>query len=177
MIKLSPITKTVFCALIIIIVSAAIVSFLANKIEASAKKTFEKRSMLALLEERSENLLELRSNYDLVSSKLPLIKDMIPDERGMEKAVISLENLALKTNNNQVLVFETIDKAKPVGEKIKLLKFSIILTGNIDSFTLYMEELKKLPYFIEISGVTVKNSIGVFNSESRMDIEAIIYTR
>lgn len=177
MIKLSPITKTIFCALIIIIVSAAIVSFLANKIEASAKKTFEKRSMLASLEERGKNLLELKSNYGLASDKLPLIKDMIPDERGVEKAVISLENLAIKTNNDQTLVFETADKTKLAGEKIRHLKFSITLTGNIDSFMLYLEELKKLPYFIEIGGVTIKNGTGVFNNESRMDAEAVIYIR
>lgn len=177
MIKLSQITKTAFCTLIIIIVSAAIISFLADKIEASAKKTFEKRSMLALLEEKGENLLKLKSDYGLVGGKLPVIKDMIPNERSAEKAVISLENLALKTNNNQTLVFETADKIKPAGEKIKYLKFSITLTGNIDSFILYLEELKKLPYFIEISSITTKNDKGVFNNESRMDAEAVIYIR
>ena len=177
MIKLNPIIKTVFFAMAIIIISMAAISFLASKIETSAKKIFEQRSMLTLLEKRGENLLNLKNGYSLVSNELPLIKDMIPNERGMEKAVISLENLALRTNNEQTLVFETIDKQKPVGEKIKYLKFSIVLTGNINSFMLYLEELKKLPYFIEINNIVIKNNTGVFDNKSRMNAEAIIYTR
>lgn len=177
MIKINPVIRTALFILIIVVISVLAVFSMTNKIKVNAEKIFNDRNALALLEKGNENLLELKNNYNLVNNKLPLIKEVIPDERGLEKVVISLENLALKTNNGQILSFETFDKSKPAGEKIKYLNFSITLSGNINSFMLYLEELKKLPYLIEIKNITIKNGFGIFNNESQMGIEASVYIR
>ncbi len=177
MIKINPVVKTILFISVIVVISILVVFSMTNKIKIDAEKIFSDRSTLTLLEKENENLLELKNNYSLVNNKLPLIKEMIPDERGLEKAVISLENLASKTNNNQILNFETLGKSKLAGEKIKYLNLSITLNGNIDSFMLYLEEFKKLPYLIEIKNIAIKNSSGIFNNESQMNMETSIYIR
>jgi len=173
----NPIIKLLALVVIIIAISTSVVFILKNKIENRATQLQEKRNMLEILEKRDENFLELKSANKLVEKNLPTIKDMLPDEKNIEKFVTTLENIATKTNNNQVLIFNPIENSKPAGEKIDSLEFSITLIGNSYSFINYLEEFEKLPYFIEIKNVVIKNNSGIANNNSQMNLKLEIYIR
>jgi len=171
------IIKLVVLIIIIIAVSTSIVFILKNKIEIKAAQLQEKRNMLEILEKRDENFLELKSTNELVEKNLPIIEDMLPDEKNIERFVTILENIAAKTNNDQILVFNPIKNSKPAGEKIDSLEFSITLIGNSHSFINYLEELKKLPYFIKIKNVIIENNLGIVNNSSKMNLKSEIYIK
>lgn len=173
----NPIIKLSALIAIIIIIATAVVFVLKNKTEDRAARLQEKRNMLEILESRDENFLDLKNTNELVKKNLPIIEKMLPDEKNIEKFVITLENIAAKTNNNQILVFNPIENSKPAGEKIDSLEFSITLIGNSYSFINYLEEFEKLPYFTEIKNITIKNNSGIANNDSQMNLKSDIYIK
>ncbi len=164
----------------IILVTAFIVSsvlFLAGKIESKTKQLQEKRSVLKVSQQQGENFLELKKTYDLVKNNQKKIEEAFPNDDNIEGFIIALENAAGQTGNGQTLNFDLLDNAKTEGENIKGLKFTIFLTGNVNTFANYLERIKDLPYFIEIENITVNNNLGIANNDSRMDIKSKIYIR
>jgi len=131
--------------------------------------------MLEVSEKHDANFLELKNTYQIVKDNLKNAKEMIPDEKNLEDLVIALENTATQTNNGQTLTFDPIEKSKSVGEKTVSLNFSANLTGNIDSFSNYLDKIKTLPYFIEIENITIKNGSGIINNDSVMTLKSKVY--
>jgi len=175
--RINQVAKLALLAVIVVVASASIIFMLKNKITDKSKQILEKRSVLALSKGSDENFIALKSNYAIVEKKLPILKNALPDEKNIEKAVTVLENLAMRTNNVQVLNFESLDSAKSSGENAKSLKFSVDLIGSAGSFTQYLNKLQNLPYFIEIDNLSMKNHLGIFSNESQMNIKAKIYIR
>jgi len=175
MTRLNLMLKLVLATIAIISVSFFVVLNLQSKIKEKSEWIFEKRSMLMILEEREENLARLKKDYDTVKEKLPILKKSLPEEDNFERFLGTLENLASVTNNNQILNFEPLDNSKLVGEKTKSLKFSANLTGSAESFARYIENLQKLPYFIKIENISVKNDSGISSSNSQMTLNMRLY--
>lgn len=173
----NPIIKLSALIIIIIAISMSVIFILKNKIESKAAQLQEKRNMLEILEKRDENFLDLKNTNELVEKNLPIIEAMLPDEKNIGKFVVALENIAAKTNNEQFLVFNPIENSKQAGEKINSLEFSVTLTGNSSSFINYLEEFKKLPYFVEIKNITIENSSGITNNDSQMNLKSKIYIK
>ena len=173
----NPIIKLSVLTVAIVVISMSVVFILKNKIEDKTAQLQEKRNMLEVLEKRDENFLELKSTNKLVEKNLLIIEKMLPDEKNIEKFVTMLENIAAKTNTDQVLFFDPIESAKPVGEKINSLEFSITLMGNFYSLINYLEEFEKLPYFIKIKNVTIENSLGIANNNSQLNLKSEIYIK
>ena len=171
------IVKLSVLIIMIVAISMSVVFILKNKIEDKTVQLQEKRNMLEVLEKRDENFLELKNTNKLVKKNLLVIKKMLPDEKNIEKFVTTLENIATKTNNNQILIFDPIENSKPTGEKIDSLEFSVILTGNSYSFINYLEEFEKLPYFIKIKNVTIENNLGIVNNNSQLNLKSEIYIK
>ena len=171
------IVKLSVLIIMIVVISMSVVFILKNKIEDKTVQLQEKRNMLEVLEKRDENFLELKNTNKLVKKNLLVIEKMLPDEKNIEKFVTTLENIAAKTNNNQILIFDPIENSKPTGEKIDSLEFSVILTGNSYSFINYLEEFEKLPYFIKIKNVTIENNLGIVNNNSQLNLKSEIYIK
>ena len=171
------IVKLSVLIIMIVAISMSVVFILKNKIEDKTVQLQEKRNMLEVLEKRDENFLELKNTNKLVKKNLLVIEKMLPDEKNIEKFVTTLENIAAKTNNNQILIFDPIENSKPTGEKIDSLEFSVILTGNSYSFINYLEEFEKLPYFIKIKNVTIENNLGIVNNNSQLNLKSEIYIK
>ena len=66
---------------------------------------------------------------------------------------------------------------KAFEDYIKSLKFTIFLTGNINTFTDYLNQIENLFYFIEIENVTLDNNLGISNNASKMSIKSKIYIK
>ena len=173
----NPIIKLSALIVITIAISISFIFILKDKIESMAAQLQEKRNMLEILEKHDENFLDLKSTNKLVEKNFLIIETMLPDEKSIEKFVAALENIAAKTNNNQFLVFSSIENSKQVGEKINSLEFSVTLTGNSYSFIDYLEELKKMPYFIKIKNITIENGSGIANNNSQMNLKSEIYIK
>lgn len=170
LIKLSIITLFVFA------VGCAGIYYMKNKVEKDAKKIYESRSMLKVLESRDENYSLLKIDYPIVKKGLPFLKDVLPKEDKIEKAVSDLDMLAVETGNTQNLVFDSPANAEIAGE-IKGLGFSASLDGNFGSFQNYFKKLRTLPYFIEIKNVGISNSSGIFNNNGRLTYRAKLYIK
>ncbi len=174
--KLNIIIKIIILLLAAVLASGAIVFRLKEKIETGAKKIYEKQNMLAAIEKRDNNISNLKVDYEIVKKKMPLVKNILPDEDNIGAVIDALEVLAIRTNNSQVLNFEPSSKAENL-EAIKNINYSAVLTGNSGSFVLYFEEIKKLPYLIEIGGISIANSSGLSNNNSRLNYNAKIFIK
>lgn len=177
MVSINPIIKLSIYIFAVILVGAAAVFFLKAKVESSAHKIYEKRSMLAALEFRENNSLVLSASYPVVRDNLPLLKKALPDKDNIADAVNAIDSLALETGNAQVLEFKPL--AEPAGSAsiIESLSFSAVLTGNIWSFGEYLNKIGKLPYFIEITSASVSGDTGITGIGGRMSLTAKLYIR
>jgi Tfp pilus assembly protein PilO len=160
----------------VIIAGSAASLILKDKIEASSKKIYESRSMLKVLENRDENYSLLKADYPLVQEGLPVLRKALPKDDNLDGVVTSLDALALETDNTQNLVFDPMSAAQIVGG-MKSLGFTASLEGNFGSFENYFKKIQRLPYFIEIGNVSIVNSTGVFNNNSRLNYKAKVYIK
>lgn len=176
MIDLRKIIKTIIVTAVVLAVSGAIVFVFKNKIEASAKKIQEKRSLLAVLDKKDETFLALKANSKTLEETLPVLRRALPDEDNIGGAVSSLEFLASQTNNIVSLEFEPLNNPQSSGA-IRTVNFSATLAGNMDTFAAYLKGVKALPYFIEIAGVAVSSDSKISNGNSRMSIKGKLYIK
>ncbi len=174
--KISKIAKLLISIIVIVAAGSGVSLLLKNKIEAGAKKIYEARSLLQVLENRDENHLLLKANYPAVREGLPILRKALPKEDGIEMAVSDLEALAAKTSNAQNLVFDSLSGAQTIGG-VKGVNFSTSLVGNFGTFAEYFKKLRSLPYFIEITSVSINNDTGVFNNNSRLNLKAKLYIK
>lgn len=174
--KLNKTVKLIMAIFAILIVGGAVSFALKNKIKVKAEKIYESRSLLAVLENRDENYSLLKADYPFVQTGLSILRKSLPNENSLDEAVVRLDALAEETDNVQNLIFDSSDRAQTVGG-MKSVVFSASLEGNFESFESYFKEFKKLPYFIEIENVSISNSNGVFNNNSRLNFKAKLYIK
>ncbi len=172
----NPIVKLAIYIFAVIFAGTAVIFALKAKIDYTAHKIYEKRSMLAALEFREGNFLALSASYPIVRENLPFFKKSLPDKDNIAEAVSAIDFLALETGNTQVLEFKPLVESGG-AEIIEGVSFSAVLTGNIWSFAEYFDKMRKLPYFIEITSVNVSGDAGVSGSGGRMNLAAKIYIR
>ena len=112
----------------------------------------------------------------MIEQNLPTLKEALPQESDIDNVVTDLESVARRTGNDQVLNFDPLASASDLGS-MKSIGFSANLSGNLPSFSLYLSELEKLPYPIEISSVNVLNDSGSLSGGSRLNLTAKLYYR
>lgn len=176
MASLNSVIKLAAAALIVSITAIFIVSAIEDKIAASAQKNYEKRSLLAVLEKREDNFIQLKKDYPFASEKLKILRAALPGERDIDEVVKNLEFLAAKTSNDQVLTFDPLSNAKKMGG-VKGVGFTAVLNGNMVTFIDYLTQLKKLPYNIEIKNVSIYNGSNISNSNSQLSFAATVYIK
>lgn len=170
-------TIKLIAAIFAVLIAGGAGSFaLKNKIESEAKKIYESRSMLKVLENRNENYSLLKADYSFVREGLPILRKALPKEDDLDAAVTGFDVLAAETNNTQNLVFDSLSSAQIVGG-MKSIGFTASLEGNFGSFEDYFKKIRKLPYFIEIKNISIANGAGVFNNNSRLNFEAKLYIK
>lgn len=174
--KLDKIIKLIVSILVVLIAGGAGSFMLKNKIEADAKKIYEARSMLKVMENRDENYTLLKVDYPVVKDGLPFLRKVLPKEDGLIDAVTSLDALAVETNNIQILVFDPTANAQNIGG-VKAIGFSSSLNGNFGSFEDYFKKIQKLPYFIEVGNINIANSAGIFDNNSRLTFKGKLYIK
>lgn len=174
--KVSIITKFVILNLTIVLVAGTIVFTLKDKIVASARKINEKQNMLAAIEIRENNLASLKADYEIVKEKMPIMRTMLPDEDNIGAAIDRLESLAIQTGNVQVLNFERLSRPESL-EIANSISYTATLTGNIGSFVSYFDGIKKLPYPIEISSISIANGSGISENNTRLNYGAKIFIK
>lgn len=176
MFKTSIITKFIILILAIVLVAGAIVFTLKDKIAASAQKIYEKQNMLAVIGMRENNLASLKADYEIVKEKMPIMRTILPDEDNIGTAIDRLESMATQTGNEQVLNFERLSRPESL-EIANSISYTATLTGNIGSFVAYFDGIKKLPYPIEISSISIANGSGISENNTRLNYSAKIFIK
>ncbi len=176
---MSRISKLIISIILSISVSGALFSAAEKIIEKEARKIYEKRSFLKVLEGKQENFLALKDDQPMMEENLPILKAALPSENEIDAVIITLENIAVQTGNKQILNFESMSNSEDLGS-IKAVRFSANLSGNIFSLSQYLNKLQKLPYFIEVSSVNVSSDAGFLNenfgnASSRLSLSAKLY--
>lgn len=161
----------------VIFFTSSVVFFLIDKIENKTEKLQEQKSMLKVLQQQNDNFLELKKTYNIVEENQKKIESILPDDNTIENFIIKLEQIAEQTNNSQSLNFEPLENAKTAGGNVKSLKFTVLLTGNLNTFIKYLNQVKSSSYFVEIENITIINSLGISNNNSKINIKAKTYIR
>lgn len=174
--KISVITKFIVLILTIVLVAGAIVFALKDKIAASARKIYEKQNMLAAIETRENNFSGLKADYETVKEKMPIMRTILPDEDNIGAAIDRLESVAVQTGNEQILSFERLSRPESL-EIANSISYTAALTGNIGSFVSYFDGIKKLPYPIEISSISIANGSGISENNTRLNYSAKIFIK
>jgi len=172
--SLNPVIKPIIFTFLIMFISVSATTYMKDNIEKKAVQIREKRSMLSVMEKRGENILELKRGYPLIKDKLPKIEKALPDERNINELVNAVENAATRTNNAQVLSFEPLDNAQSAGTKIRSVKLSSTVSGNVGTFSAYLSALEELPYFIAIDSISIQNNSAAPNN-GKMTLTAKVF--
>ncbi|MBW6441231.1 type 4a pilus biogenesis protein PilO [Patescibacteria group bacterium] len=171
------IIKLSIYTILVLFFSISLILFLTNKIQNKSDELHEKRSILRVSQQQDSNFLELKNSYHIVENNLEKIEGLFPNADNIQNFIISLENTATQTNNQQILNFPPLESAKNESTNLKSISFSIFLTGNMNTFIEYLNKVKKLTYFIDIESINLSNNTGVSFNDSKMNIKAKIYIR
>lgn len=172
--KINIFIKLTALIFIVIAVAGIIVFSVKDKIEASAKKIYEKQNMIMAIDMRERNMSRMKADYEIVKQKLPVLKKMFPEEKKINLIIDLLEALAAQTNNIQVLNFSPLNQGEKM-EAVKSVTFNATLTGNIGSFISYFQGLKKLPYLIDVDNVSISNGSGITGNNSQLNFTAKVF--
>lgn len=160
---------------IVIVVAAIQIIFFLKGVESVTKdieETGAKIRGIARLENRKKVLQE---EYQEVVHSTILLDNALPSGENPTKFRQVLDDLALRTGNAQSFTFNT-DLPNPSElTGISVIPYTVNLTGNLDTFISYLNELQKLNFFIIIDSMGLSG--GRAGDFETMTLHSSIYVK
>jgi len=154
--KFNQIIKLAILILLTIASSALVVFAIKNKISEKASLVAQKRAILASMDKREDNFLNLKNNYGIVTANLPLVKIYFPTIDEVENFMDRADGLAVELGGTKTIKFD--NNPELFGLNLRKLNFTIIFSGKKELFARFTQELGKLPYFTKINRIEIKNT-------------------
>lgn len=180
---ISELTVQFLRALTIVLICGGVIWFASQKITDVGSKLEEKRTGAVILENKSKSIQKLKQDFDAIGNNDQLIENGLINIEDISEFINVLENLAVENNAKQTLKFSLPTKLDTRGEKstpntsnIYNISYTISLTANVYDLITYMEAFEKLPYFTEISGVTISSPLN-WENDSSISIQAKLYAK
>ncbi len=203
---ISELTTQSLRALTVILICGSVIFFVSEQIINIGKTLEEKRTGAAVLENRGKSIEKLKHDLEIVGNGDELINNALIKMDNIAEFINVMENLAAGNNVKQTLKFpsppvkfdarsekENTKSAKNTknaqpevkieppeiknGIDIYVISYNMNLTANIYDLIAYMEAFEKLPYFTEISSMTINAISNNWESDSSVSITAKLYAK
>lgn len=195
---ISELTAQSLRALTIILICGAVIFFVSGQIINIGKTLEEKRTGAAVLENKGKSIEKLKRDFEIIGNGDELIDNSLIKIDNIAEFINVLENLAAENNLKQTVKFSLPEKVNSKSEKtnaknakpnvkteadvsnasnIYSISYNISLTANIYDLIAYVEAFEKLPYFTEMSAITINATSNNWESDSSVSITAKLYAK
>ncbi len=137
----------------------------------------EKRKLSYVLEKRSETATLLKKNFSQFDTPEKDIEEAFPPVDDILPFVTVLETTAKNVGLYHTAQFGNLASFASEPLKIARVDFTISATGNIKTFTRYLEEFEALRYFTGIRSFTMSAGSEGWNSDARITATAVLYVK
>lgn len=163
--------------LIIIILITIAILYLISSINKQSQSILDKKIQSITQQRQQETRLSLLSDLKKIEQYLEKVNQALPSAEEIAINLSSVfDNMALK--NNIQLSFR-IDPPQlftlPSAKHISIINFNMNLSGTLDSFNKFLEDMENLPYFAVINRLDINGND--FNSDAKVDISGIFYAK
>jgi len=185
MLKLKPQTKNILisglAAIIVAIISFSACAWLTGQIKKITTSMESQQQLHFLLSNQQSVISTLQKDF----SKIPpgfesKIEASLPPVSNILPMIDSLESLAKKNLLIATTNFSTPDLTTPIlagAYNLVPINFNTSLEKvSLNMLINYLNDLKRLPYFIEITSINVNSAAG-WNNESSITLSGKIYAR
>lgn len=163
----------------VVLVALGAITFLSHKITETADAVVKNQTLAKTLAERTALFTTLKRDSEIVGTGDAAIEHAFIPSDNILDFIAGLETLALKNNTTQAFRFETpvvtsIDAPLPLAT----ISFSNSLATNALTFSNYLKEFERLPYFAKIESFTIsaQDKTG-WRGASTATYRATLYTR
>jgi len=203
---ISELTTQFLKALMIILACGAVIFFVSGQIISIGKTLEEKRTGAAVLENKGKSIEKLKHDLEIIGNGDELIDNALIKIDNIAEFINVLENLAAENNVKQTLKFpsppvkfdarsekastkntKNAKDAQPEAEietpeakseiDIYSISYNMNLTANIYDLIAYVEAFEKLPYFTEMSSISINAISNNWENDSSISITAKLYAK
>lgn len=165
---------------IAVLLAVVVIVFTGTQIGKVTKSLQQKRALDSVFEKRSETVLVLEKDLQIVGDKDKKIQAALLSSDNILEFVGILESLANQYALQQNLKFG-IPVAVPSDEEgvnLASIDYNITLQGNVSTLEKYLADFEKLPYFTHASSVSLTTqSPQGWDDNSNITIQAKLYVR
>ena len=167
-------------AIIAIILCVIAITIISNRITKISTSLQEKKIMALILEKRSITATTLRDHFNTIGDNDKKIRDAFLSTDNVLEFVNAIETAATQHSMQQTIKFGTPGEAILETEDLTILpiSFSITANGTITTVTQYLKQVEMLPYFAEITSLTLATaSPQGWTDASSITIQGILYVK
>lgn len=176
---LTLIGRNAIISLIVVSITFIVIVFLSNEIEHISDSVALNHRLKASLEQRIELFEILKHDRDIIGTNDVQIENAFAPSNNILGFINTLDGLATQNALTQVYRFETptpSDLSAPFP--ISTISYSNSFEANISTFSTYLKEFEKLPYFTQIEGFSIasQGNLGWLGT-STISFRATLHTK
>ncbi len=175
--SINTIVKNVLGAFVTVVICGVLMFILDSQISNTVKSISQAK--LAILEAQASNIdiSRLQNQFKTIDGNDTRINNALPHENNVIPFVNALQALAKKDSVQESYTFSSpVPYTSQGSMNIYSISYSISLAGNISVFTNYLNDFQNLPYFTNISSITISSPSGLQQGSS-MNMTATLYVQ
>lgn len=159
---------------LIVVLAVGVIAYAERQINSRVKEMREKRTLLAIWDERAEALTRLQQDYRTIEPKSALLESALPTADDLFTYFNKLDGIAKRNGLTQQLnIGQQITPAE--GNEPAGMMFRVTIDGTLPNFLNYLRETEQLPHFVKFGEFTMVGLEGLYNP-SRVNYSGKIYT-
>ncbi|MEI6580679.1 MAG: hypothetical protein WCO07_00735 [bacterium] len=166
-------------SLIVVSITVIAIFFISKEVERISDSVALNHRLESELKKRTELLEALKNDVQRIGTNDIQIDNAFISSEDISGFINTLDNLAQKESITQVYRFETpIPSSMSAPFPISTISYSDSLTTNVSSFSNYLKEFEKLPYFTKIDGFNISSQDKTgWLGTSTISFRATLYTK
>ena len=171
--------RNVIISLVVIFITVTASLFISKEINKISDSTALNHRLGKELAERIEFLKTLKQDIKIIGTNDTKIEGAFTPSDNILEFINTLDNLASKNNLTQVYRFETpVPSTISAIFPIETISYSNNFQTNLSTFSSYLKEFEKLPYFTTIKGFSIssQDKLG-WSGLSNVSFNATLYTK
>ncbi len=153
--------------------------FLSRQIESITSGVVQNRKLVNTLEKRTELFSVIKRDADIVGTNDTLIEKAFLSSDNILEFTEALKSIALKNSVSQNLSLEGPVLSTQIAPfPIATITHTNSLEGNLLSFSSYLKDFERLPYFTKIESINIssQDTAGLRGTSSQ-SFRATLYTK
>lgn len=168
---------------VFIVLTIVAISFIAGRINRISEMVKERRTLYAVLQQRTETVDKIRADFANISNaSISRMENAFPAADNINDFIVAMESLATASGVKQILNVGTPAAFKRYGEgknmlAVSSITFSATMTGTVSQLLRYFRDFEALPYLASISQLTVTSPVSGWEGVNSVSVSGILYTK